>query len=219
MFVTVENRTPSGVKEWPLSLVLPVKNYDTAKSRLPLTPGDRRRVAEALARRSIRLATSCLPGDRIYVVTDEPAAADVAYAYGAKVVTDEGEGLNLACEAAWAAARADRPDDAIGVLVADLPLLTRRDLLWVLHRTSHADSPAFVPDAHDTGTTFFGAPSGVPFPRLFGHRSAARFARAGCVRIEGAPVALRSDLDTVQDARRLVPRLVQLHAALNESVA
>jgi 2-phospho-L-lactate/phosphoenolpyruvate guanylyltransferase len=184
---------------YAVALVLPVKAFDRAKSRLSLPACDRRRVAEALAHRSIRTATSCLPDGRVQVVTDEPAAADLAGRYGASVVADDGRGLNAACAAGWAAAQAAWPQFATAVLVSDLHLLTRDDLAWLLHRTSHASRPGFVPDRHGTGTTFVGAPPGTALPRAFGRRSAARFARGGYAEIVAAPPALRSDLDTIHD--------------------
>jgi len=176
-----------------------VKAFNRAKSRLLLPAPDRRRIAEALAEWTIRTATNCLPGGRVQVVTDEPAAAELARLHGASVVADDGRGLNAACAAGWAAAQATWPRIATAVLVSDLPLLTRDDLRWLLHRTAHAPRPGFVPDRHGTGTTFVGAPPGTPLPRAFGRRSAARFARAGYAEIGAAPPALRRDLDTVED--------------------
>lgn len=85
---------------------------------------------------------------------------------GAAVVDEQRPvGMNRAAAMGRRQAFASRPDEPVGVIVADLPGVHPRDLDAVVHGFHVAGCPVFVPDHQGTGTTFC-RPRGGSFPRV-----------------------------------------------------
>lgn len=180
----------------PVLLLVPVKRWDRAKTRL--SPGaDPRHLAEAFARDAVSAALASTSIAQVYVVSDQP---NVSFA-GATVLPDEGAGnLNEAISRAGELMRADHPGAAVAVMCADLPCLVPGDLTRAVETAVAAGTPrAFVADAEGTGTTLLLVRAGSRLVPLFGAGSARRHAASGARPIPGDLRTLRRDVDTLDD--------------------
>ncbi|WP_327089886.1 2-phospho-L-lactate guanylyltransferase [Nonomuraea sp. NBC_01738] len=187
------------------SLVIPVKTLVAAKTRLAAATGPHRtRFAVAVAGDTVSAALSCPPVARVIVVTSDPAAAGPLAALGADVVHDPDRGLNTALRTGAAHAVRLAPQDAVGALQADLPALRPAELAAVLAAATEFDQ-AFVPDALDIGTTFYGVRPGVAFTPRFGGESRAKHLAGGAKELclDGID-SVRRDVDTPDDLRAAI---------------
>lgn len=186
-------------------LVVPVKRLENAKSRLGgSAAAHRARFALAFAADTVAAAIRCREVAMVLVVTDDPAARDVAMELGAEVVADRDDaGLNPALRWGAQTARTRLPGAAIGALSADLPALRPDELGIALRFAAEAGRSgrsAVVADSHDRGTTAYLSAGGVLFSPAFGADSLAVHRRAGALVVPRADIAsLRLDVDTVED--------------------
>lgn len=188
------------------SVVVPAKRLDVAKTRLrPRTAGRddaeaaHRELVLALLADTVAAAVTCPAVSTVVVVTDEPAAADVARVLGARVVRDEPDrGLNPALEHGARSA----PGAAVAALSSDLPALRPEELAAALGAAAGLER-AFVADAQGTGTTLLTA-VGTALRPAFGPGSARAHLAGGAVPLSGPWPGLVRDVDTDAD----------LHAAL-----
>lgn len=184
----------------PVVLLVPVKRWDRAKSRLAssaMTPTEDSRVlAEAFARDAIAAAVAAATVSSVHVVTSQPDFAPP----GAFVLPDEGDGdLNRAIEGAEARLRAAFPGATIASMCADLPCLRAGELDQALADAISREGRSFVADASGTGTTLLVAGAGHALEPLFGIDSARRHLDSGARAIEGAIPSVRLDVDTADD--------------------
>jgi 2-phospho-L-lactate guanylyltransferase len=190
-----------------VSLVLPVKATNQAKSRLALPRDARRHLALSLAYQSLGIATACLPPGQVYVVTSDPNVGRQVMAEGANLI-DEGPvgGLNRAAELGLAKAAARSPEHTVVVMVADLPELTADALRAFFHVIQAArDVPLHVADSSGVGTTMVASPPGFTSQMVFGRDSSARFGALGYRAAHHVSPSLRTDLDTLDDLLALTP--------------
>ncbi|MFD9942544.1 2-phospho-L-lactate guanylyltransferase [Nonomuraea sp. NPDC059023] len=187
------------------SLVIPVKTLVAAKTRLAAATGPHRtRLAVAVACDTVSAALSCPLVARVVVVTADPAAAGPLGALGAEVVHDPDRGLNTALRTGAAHAVRLAPHEPVGALQADLPTLRPTELAAVLTAAADHDQ-AFVPDALDVGTTFYGVRPGVPFTPRFGGESRAKHLAGGAKELELTGIdSVRRDVDTPDDLRAAI---------------
>lgn len=191
------------------SLLIPVKDGRSAKSRLGVgEAGERSRLMTAFARDAITAATG-IPGIEVHVVGDPTALVELLQGLEVTVLPDEGEGqLNRAL--ARAAARVSRPELGTAALLADLPCLRTADLEAAL-RDGH--DRRFVADAAGTGTTLLIAPPGAELDPRFGPGSAAAHRRSGARALAGSLTSLRLDVDTTEDLDAALRFGVGVHTA------
>jgi 2-phospho-L-lactate guanylyltransferase len=185
----------------PWAIIVPVKRFAEAKTRLALPPQPRAALALALAIDTMTAAAHAAWVRRLLVVTDETDAADAARALGALVVADEpAAGLNPALRHGASVAVRDGAS-AVAALSSDLPALDPADLDATLQRAS-AYPAAFVADAAGTGTTLLTATAGRQLDPSFGSASrAAHLAAGGYDLSADAGRSLRCDVDTPADLR------------------
>ncbi|WP_341869492.1 hypothetical protein [Nocardioides seonyuensis] len=108
-----------------------------------------------------------------------------------------------------------RPDESVAVMVADLPQLRGADVDSVLSEHLDRETPLYVADHHDSGTTMLvHGPYELP-GIAFGHRSAAMHERLGYERSDRAERGMRVDLDTPEDLEAVGP-LVSVAAGGDE---
>jgi 2-phospho-L-lactate guanylyltransferase len=185
------------VRSW--SVVVPAKRLALAKTRLrPMTGGGpaHAELVLALLADTVSAALDCAVVGEVLVVTDEPAAADVVQALGARTIADEpDDGLNPALEHGARSAGATE----IAALSSDLPALRPAELAAAL-RAAGEFPRAFVADAQGTGTTLLTAAGTALRPR-FGSGSARAHAEDGAVALAGAWPGLVRDVDTEADLR------------------
>jgi 2-phospho-L-lactate guanylyltransferase len=192
------------------ALLLPVKGWDRAKTRLsPLAPGLPRELAAAFARDAIAAALQSPVVSRVYVVTDQ---ADFAVP-GIAVLPDEGAGdLNTALRSAAIRIQAEQPGMGVAAMCADVPCLRAEDL------TSALEGPAaagrwFVADSAGTGTTLLAAGPGIALDPHFGVGSASRHQASGAAPVAADLPTLRLDVDTTSDLTRAQTLGVGSHTA------
>jgi 2-phospho-L-lactate/phosphoenolpyruvate guanylyltransferase len=189
------------VRRW--SVVVPAKRLAVAKTRLrPLTAvlGDDAGTGHdalvlALLADTVAAAIACPAVTEVVVVTDDPDAADVVGALGARTVADVPDrGLNPALEHG-----ARSVTGPVAALSSDLPALRPPELAAAL-AAAGAHPRAFVADAQGTGTTLLTA-AGVPLEPHFGTGSARAHRSSGAVALSGHWPGLLRDVDTDADLR------------------
>jgi 2-phospho-L-lactate/phosphoenolpyruvate guanylyltransferase len=197
-----------------LSLLVPVKDGHGAKTRLDdVGPSGRSELMAAFARDAITAARRT-PLVQVYVVGDAVALAPVVGDLGVEVVPDEGKGdLNLALRRA--AARLERGDRGLAVMLADLPCLRTEDLDQAITDALSGGSRAFVADAAGTGTTLLVAGAGQRLDPRFGPGSADAHTASGARALDAALRSLRLDVDTRDD----LDRALQLGVGPNTAAA
>lgn len=179
-----------------LSLLVPVKTYDVAKSRLAVPADLRRDLAHAFALDTLTAALECPAVDLVSVITGEPRLGREASALGCLVLPDEGAGDLNATIAAGAARLPDR--DRTAVLLGDLPALRSDELASALELLGHLGD-GFVADAAALGTTLLVCSGSDRLQPRFGPGSAARHRDAGLAELDLPVPGLRRDVDTVED--------------------
>jgi len=183
-----------------VSLVIPVRDAASAKSRLAADGGveaDARRAsfAAAIALDTVSAARAARNVGELIVVGSLPAPID-----GVRVIDDPGFGLLVAIGAGLAAAD---PSTSMAVLLGDLPALQAQDLDAALVAASEHHW-AFVPDADGDGTTLVVASAGLPHSLRFGADSAEQHRDAGYVELDVPEHSgLRRDVDTLEQLTQL----------------
>lgn len=174
-------------------VVIPVKGTPQAKSRMNPSPG----LALAIALDTVEAA---LAAADVLVVTSA-SAAEVFENLGARVVIDEGGGLNAAASQGLAVANSGNR----AVMLGDLPALRPEELTHALDNALRFPR-AFVSDAEREGTALITARAGVAHFPAFGPQSRAAHQERGYVEIDVDPQSgLRRDVDT-QIHLREIPR-------------
>ena len=114
-----------------LAAIVPFKGLRTAKSRLSPALPDRARMEIALAM-LLDVVEACLSStaiSRTVVVTPDPEAAELLSGMGVEVLADRGVGQTAAVELALRRlGEAGDPPSAVALLVADIPLVSGRNL-------------------------------------------------------------------------------------------
>jgi len=201
-----------------LTVIVPVKPWRLAKSRLDLGRDARERLARAFALDVVAaVAASPLVG-RLVIVSAEAELASEGRRHGAVVLADRPlltpTPLTAAIEQGRGWALAHRPGAPVVVVPADLPALTTSVFDEVVRRAARFRS-AFVPDAAGLGTTIAWSQCARRLRPRYGPNSAARHRAIGSVGLVGADLRARIDVDTRDDlseARRLGlgPRTTQV---------
>lgn len=184
------------------SIVVPVKRLAVAKTRLygaGVALPERRALVLALAADTVTAALASAAVGRVFVVTDEPEAADLMRTAGAVVLPDRPDaGLNPAVAYGAAVAAEQAPADGAAVLASDLPALRPGELAEAL-AAAGAHPRAFVADAAGLGTALLTAAPGHPLDPRYGPASRHAHAGSGAVELTGDWPSLRRDVDTPHD--------------------
>ncbi len=124
-------------------VVVPIKDFDSAKERLRPALGTKSR--RTLARRNAHLAvTAALAARNVLVVAGSEEVAEMAKAWGAAVLLEpREEGQNKAAERGIAWAR-EAGADAVLLLSSDLPLVTPKVVQHMLNAASRLSAPVAV---------------------------------------------------------------------------
>ncbi|MFN4001372.1 2-phospho-L-lactate guanylyltransferase [Microcella sp.] len=183
-----------------VSLVVPVRDAASAKSRLAADGGAeaharRAALAAAIALDTVSAARAARRVGELIVVGALPQPIE-----GVRVVDDPGFGLLVAIGAGLAVADPAAPT---AVLLGDLPALQPADLDAALVAASEHHW-AFVPDAEGEGTTLVVASAGLPHSLRFGPGSAEQHRDAGYVELDVPERSgLRRDVDTLEQLAAL----------------
>lgn len=184
------------------ALMIPVKPWHLAKSRLAGAAETSPELARAFALDAIAAARQCSLVAAVHLITNQQGLI----VSGVEMVPDEGGGdLNAAIRAAAATVRHRGVDLPIAIMCADLPCLRPEDLTTALDAASRGAPRHFVADAAGTGTTLLAARAGDLAPS-FGPDSARLHRESGAEPLRAEIVSLRRDVDTPEDlvvARKL----------------
>jgi 2-phospho-L-lactate guanylyltransferase len=184
-------------------VVVPVKAWAAAKSRLSLTDADRVDLAQAMVSDTLTATRGCqvvshvtvLAADRSLVGSPVLSSADTVV-----VQPDPAQTLNAALH--WFATSLGDPCSPIAVVVADLPaarVASLAEVLGVAHAAAgDGHRMSMVGDRAGSGTTVLAATTADVLDPHFGPMSALAHQRRGAAVLSGFP-DLACDVDTLDD--------------------
>jgi len=134
--------------------IVPVKPLRRGKSRLAgtLTEDERTELNRALLQHTLETLSELKEVDGVLVVSRDPNALTIARNHGARTVQEDGQPeLNTALKRATIVAQVYATRGVL-VLPADLPLVTREDILTLIQRACEPPVVVIAPDRHKKGT-------------------------------------------------------------------
>lgn len=185
--------------------IVPVKPLRRGKSRLAgtLSEEERAHLNQVLLEHTLKTLNELKEVEHVLVVSRDPQALTIARGHGARTVREDGSPhLNTALTRATVISKVYATRGVL-ILPADLPLLSREDILELIR---HADDPPVVviaPDRHKKGTNaLLISPAGL-IDYDFGDNSFKRHcdrARKAGARLEIVDLpSLGLDLDLPED--------------------
>jgi 2-phospho-L-lactate/phosphoenolpyruvate guanylyltransferase len=205
--------------------VVPVKELDRAKMRLaPLLPPGVRRALMLAMLEDVLAALAATPGlAGIAVVTVEPAAAQLATDYAARVVETGARDGHTGAVSAAARLLAEEGASGMLTLPGDIPLVTPEEIasLIAAHRPALAFTIAPSRDERGSNAVICSPPDAVPLrfgeDSFFPHLRAAEALGIPPTVLHLPGIAL--DIDTPEDlaAFTLLPSATRARALLAEN--
>jgi len=188
-----------------VTVVLPVKRWSNAKTRLDVSPGERAALARGFCLDVLAVLRASEAVAHVVVVTDEPVLVDLGSDARTTVLVHGSHrgsrALNRAVSRGLAWARTHRPASPVVVLPGDLPALTGESLTQAIHALAMHER-SFVPDHDGEGTTLLFGRTPEMLRPAYGRRSAAAHAASGHVPCADVDPRARLDVDTTDDLRR-----------------
>lgn len=144
--------------------IVPVKPLKRGKSRLSsvLSQDERTALNQNMLVNSLKTLVSVSAIDTILVVSRDPAALTIARDYGARTVLEDGSPeLNTALRRAAMVAKAYNAKELM-IIPADLPLLKKSDIEFILEHSGYPPEIIIAPDRRRDGTNaLYINPSGL----------------------------------------------------------
>ena len=134
--------------------IVPVKPLRSGKSRLAgtLTENQRTELNRALLQHTLETLGEVRAVDGVLVISRDPHALTVARSHGARTVQEQGQPqLNAALQRATVVAKVYATRGVL-VLPADLPLISKEDILELIKRATEPPVVVIAPDRHGKGT-------------------------------------------------------------------
>ncbi|MDK1027829.1 MAG: 2-phospho-L-lactate guanylyltransferase [Anaerolineae bacterium] len=135
--------------------IVPVKPLRRGKSRLAgvLSEDERTHLNKFLLDNTLKILSGLDQIEQVLVVSRDPAALALAREHEVRTVreADGPPNLNTALKRATVVAQAYASTGVL-VLPADLPLMTRNDILVLLDRARESPVVVIAPDRHEEGT-------------------------------------------------------------------
>jgi 2-phospho-L-lactate guanylyltransferase len=134
--------------------IVPVKPLKRGKSRLAgaLSETERLELNRVLLERTLRTLIELKEVEEVLVVSRDSSVLAIARELGARTVQEDGAPtLNTALKRATVVAQVYASRGVL-VIPADLPLLTREDILTLLERATNPPVIVIAPDRHQKGT-------------------------------------------------------------------
>ena len=198
--------------------IVPVKPLRRGKSRLAgaLSEDERTELNRTLLQHTLKTLSELKELEEVLVISRDPQALTLARNYGARTVREDGQPeLNTALKRATVIAQVYATRGVL-VLPADLPLISREDILALIERAVDPPVVVIAPDRHEKGTNaLLISPSGL-IEYDFGENSFQRHCEL--VRKSGARLevlnlpTLGLDLDLPEDLE-LVRKMELIKAA------
>lgn len=185
--------------------IVPVKPLRRGKSRLAgtLSEDERAELNQSLLQHTMQTLTDIKELEQVLVVSRDPHALTIARQHGARTVREDGQPqLNTALTRATVIAKVHATRGVL-ILPADLPLITREDVLTLIEKAGEPPVVVIAPDRHGKGTNaLLICPSGL-IEYDFGENSFQRHcerARQAGARLEIVDLpSLGLDLDLPED--------------------
>jgi 2-phospho-L-lactate/phosphoenolpyruvate guanylyltransferase len=185
--------------------IVPVKPLRRGKSRLAgtLSEDERADLNQSLLEHTLKTLTDIKELEQVLVVSRDPHALTIARQHGARTVLEDGQPqLNTALTRATVIAKVYATRGVL-ILPADLPLITREDVLTLMEKAVNPPVIVIAPDRHEKGTNaLLLSPSGL-IEYDFGENSFERHcerARQAGARLEIVKLpSLGLDLDLPED--------------------
>lgn len=185
--------------------IVPVKPLRRGKSRLAgvLSEDERTELNRLLLQNTLKTLSELKEVEEVLVISRDPQALTMARNYGARTVREDGQpGLNTALKRATVVAQLYATGGVL-VLPADLPLITREDVLTLVGHAGEPPAVVIAPDRHGKGTNaLLISPTGL-IEYDFGEDSFARHcqrAKEAGARLEIVDLpSLGLDLDLPED--------------------
>jgi len=144
--------------------IIPVKPLRSGKSRLAgtLSEDERAKLNRTLLQHTLKTLSDLKEVEHVLVVSRDPQVLTVARLYGARTVREDGQPhLNTALKRATVVAQVYATRGVL-VLPADLPLISREDILTLIERAADPPVVVIAPDRHEKGTNaLLISPSGL----------------------------------------------------------
>jgi 2-phospho-L-lactate guanylyltransferase len=134
--------------------IVPVKPLRRGKSRLAgtLNEDERTKLNRDLLQHTLETLSDLKEVDGVLVVSRDPNVLHIARDHGARTVQEDGQPeLNTALKRATIVAQVYATRGVL-VLPADLPLITRDDILTLIKRATEPPVVVIAPDRHGKGT-------------------------------------------------------------------
>ena len=134
--------------------IVPVKPLRRGKSRLAgtLSEDERTELNRALLQNTLKTFSDLREVEEVLVISRDPQALAIARHHGARTVREDGQPeLNTALKRATVIAQVYATRGVL-ILPADLPLVTREDVLTLIERAGDPPAVVIAPDRHGTGT-------------------------------------------------------------------
>jgi len=134
--------------------IVPVKPLRRGKSRLAgaLSEDERTELNRMLLENTLKTFSDLKEVEEVLVISRDPQALTIARNHGARTVREDGQPeLNTALKRATVVAQVYATRGVL-VLPADLPLVTRSDILTLIQRAGEPPVVVIAPDRHGNGT-------------------------------------------------------------------
>ena len=194
--------------------IVPVKPLRRGKSRLAgtLSEDERAELNQSLLQRTLDTLSGLKELEQVLVVSRDPHALTIARQHGARTVREDGQPqLNTALTRATVIAKV-YATRGVMILPADLPLISREDVLTLIERAGDPPVVVIAPDRHGKGTNaLLISPAGL-IEYDFGENSFQRHcerAQEAGARLEivdlpslGLDLDLPEDLEIIRDLEK-----------------
>jgi 2-phospho-L-lactate guanylyltransferase len=144
--------------------IIPVKPLRRGKSRLAgtLSEDERTELNRTLLQNTLKTLSNIRQLEEVLVVSRDPQVLTIARNYGARTVREDGQPeLNTALKRATVIAKVYATRGVL-VLPADLPLISREDVITLIDHASEPPVVVIAPDRHEKGTNaLLISPSGL----------------------------------------------------------
>jgi 2-phospho-L-lactate guanylyltransferase len=197
--------------------IVPVKPLRRGKSRLAgtLSEDERAELNQSLLKHTLNTLSDIKELEQVLVVSRDPHALTIARQHGARTVREDGQPhLNTALARATVVARVYATRGVL-ILPADLPLISREDVLTLLGKAVDPPVVVIAPDRHGKGTNaLLISPSGL-IEYDFGDGSFQKhceLAKQAGARLEivdlpslGLDLDLPEDLEIIKELEKTIP--------------
>jgi 2-phospho-L-lactate guanylyltransferase len=196
--------------------IIPVKPLRRGKSRLAgaLTEDERAELNQSLLQHTLNILKDINELEQVLVISRDPHALTIARQLGARTVREDGQSqLNTALTRATVVARVHATRGVL-ILPADLPLISREDVLTLTGKAVDPPVVVIAPDRHGKGTNaLLISPSGL-IDYDFGENSFQRHcerAKQAGARLEivdlpslGLDLDLPEDLEIIKELEKTI---------------